>query len=166
MTRREAVRGVAVLAMVGGLAGLLIAGPVDAAISKGTVKKIAKKQAVKVFNSKIEQAIAGLERKVHWAVIAPNASILAQSGGMDVEGASGAGVYWINFPTTVTDKAAVATVRADTAATGEIRTIPCGGPPLGVTCAVGPNNPSELFVSTHDSTGATAARSFYVAVIP
>ncbi len=166
MGHREMFRGITVLAMVGGVAGLLIAGPVDAAISKGTVKKIAKKQAVKVFNSRIEEAIAGLEPRVHWAVIAPDASILAQSGGIDVEGASGGGVYWINFPTTVTDKAAVATVRADTAATGEVRTIPCGGPPLGLTCAVGPNNPSELFVSTHDSTGATSARSFYVAVIP
>jgi hypothetical protein len=62
MSRRASLmRGVVALAILGALAGAMIVSPVGAAapLTKAKVKKIAKKEATKVFNSKIGTAKAG-----------------------------------------------------------------------------------------------------------
>lgn len=53
--RASLVRGVVALAVLGALAGAMIVSPVGAAapLTKAKVRKIAKKEATKVFNSKI-----------------------------------------------------------------------------------------------------------------
>lgn len=60
MQRHTWVRGMVTLAVIGGLAGALVASPVGAAFTptKAKIKKIAKKEATKVFNSLIGSAIA------------------------------------------------------------------------------------------------------------
>ncbi len=53
------VRGAVALAVLGLVTAGVLMSPVGAAITKGTVKKIAKNQATKVFNKLIDPAIAG-----------------------------------------------------------------------------------------------------------
>jgi len=58
-------RGALTLALVGGLAAALVTSPVGAAFTptKAKIKKIAKKEATKVFNGKIGGAIGGKQDK-------------------------------------------------------------------------------------------------------
>jgi hypothetical protein len=62
---RTLTRGAVVLAALGLVAGALIAGPAGAAFNptKAKIKKIAKKEATKVFNGAIGAAIAGKQDK-------------------------------------------------------------------------------------------------------
>lgn len=62
---RTLTRGAVVLAALGLVAGALIAGPAGAAFNptKAKIKKIAKKEATKVFNGAIGGAIAGKQDK-------------------------------------------------------------------------------------------------------
>jgi hypothetical protein len=165
-----------VLALLGLLAGALVASPVGAAITKSKVKKIATKiatsiatnKANEVFDAKIGPATAGFQPDLMWAHIDADGTILSQSGGISVQDDdTDLGGYYLHFPAVVNGKGILATPDFRTRdGSAEIYVAPCGGGADGVNCGPGTDTTSDLYVETANSAGANTDTAFYVAVIP
>jgi hypothetical protein len=104
---------------------------------------------------------------VKWALVRPNGSVAAQSGGISVGAHPSAGNFIVNFGGAVTGKAILASGAYNNDASdqrGETTAGPCG---TGEdrTCPTGFNTTSYVFVQTRSNSGTPADHSFYVAVI-
>ncbi len=101
-----------------------------------------------------------------WALVGPDGSIVAQSGGASVAHPTG-GQYVIDFGASVAGKLIMATsARAsDPEFRGMVSAGPCGGTAEGSACPIG-NDINHVLVITNNA-GETAREdhSFYVAVI-
>jgi hypothetical protein len=102
---------------------------------------------------------------VRWANIRGDGSIAAQSGGITVFHNS-VGVWFVRFPASVWGKPILATIsRLDgTGITGEVSASACGGLPEGVVCGTS-NDQNTVLVNIASSSGVSASRSFYLAVV-
>jgi hypothetical protein len=104
-----------------------------------------------------------------WALVKGDGTILAQSGGISIPDVTGSGGYYVDFGSSVANRALLVTgayVQGDTggrdAAVAEI----CGGGPDLVNClSPGTNDTSHAFVRTFDSNGTGANHAFYIAAI-
>lgn len=102
-----------------------------------------------------------------WALVRPNGTVAAQSGGISVGAHPSAGNFIVNFGAAVTAKAVLASGAYNNDASdqrGETTAGPCG---TGEdrTCPTGFNTTSFVFVQTRSNSGTPADHSFYVAVI-
>jgi hypothetical protein len=104
---------------------------------------------------------------VKWALVRPNGSVAAQSGGISVGAHPSSGNYIVNFGSAVTGKTILASGAYNNDASdqrGETTAGPCG---TGEdrTCPTGFNTTSFVFVQTRSNSGTPADHSFYVAVL-
>src|SRR6266576_4783010 len=102
-----------------------------------------------------------------WALVRPNGSVAAQSGGISVGAHPSAGNYLVNLGSAATGKAVVATGAYNNDASdhrGETTAGPCG---TGEdrTCPTGFNTTNYVFVQTRSNAGTPADHSFYLVVI-
>jgi hypothetical protein len=102
-----------------------------------------------------------------WALVKPDGTIVAQSGGITLTSKPNAGTYILDFGAAVTGHLIVASsaLASDVAFRGTVSAGPCGGTGEGIVCASG-NDTSHVIVFT-DNPGETATQdhSFYVAVV-
>lgn len=100
--------------------------------------------------------------RVHWAHVAADGSIFAQSGGLSTVHVN-TGEYYVVFPISASGKAVLATGKW-VASTGTITSvILCGGAPEGATCtATGTNNTNTVYVDVKNDNGTLVDRGFYV----
>ena len=110
------------------------------------------------------------QRRVRWALVAADGTIVAQSGGISLVDASASGNYYLDFGEPVTGKLIHVSGSSLTGGTGNQGASPCGAPStLGdaVGCGPGGNSPNVLFVFTYAESGGGETltdRSFYVSV--
>jgi hypothetical protein len=104
--------------------------------------------------------------RVHWAHVAADGSIFAQSGGLSTVHVN-TGEYYVVFPISASGKAVLATGKW-VASTGTITSvILCGGAPEGATCtATGTNNTNTVYVDVKNDNGTLVDRGFYVVLFP
>ncbi len=122
------------------------------------------------------QAFGGLgvesyQRRVRWAHVAADGSIVAQSGGISVKSALTDGLKILDFGEVLLGRGVIATLKGGTTANGLIRVTICGGnPPETTPCNVmgADDITSELGVATlnADLPALLENKSFYVAVLP
>ena len=103
-----------------------------------------------------------------WALIAPDATVLAQTGGISVTTHSFAGGYYIDFGSSLTGKnvqVVPALTDADNGFRGVSGILLCGGGQQGGQCfAAGTNDDHHVFVYTTNVDNSTEAdHAFYVA---
>jgi len=109
----------------------------------------------------------GKQDGIRWALVSSTGQITAQSGGISMT-SSGLGVNYLNFGSSQTRKAIIATLNwPGGGGEGQISTAVCGGvtSPGGRDCAAVANTTSHVYVETENSTGTEVGRAFYVAVI-
>jgi hypothetical protein len=102
-----------------------------------------------------------------WALVRPDGSVIAQSGGVTLTAKPGVGSYILDFGTSVAGKLLiVASARAsDPDFRGTVSVSPCGGTTEGVACSAG-NDINHVNVITNDAgEKAREDHAFYVAVI-
>ena len=103
-----------------------------------------------------------------WALVQPNGTIVAQSGGISTVPTTSGGTYVLEFGSSVAGKLVLASpgLAGDIALRGTVVAGPCLGAPQNVTEACGGSRPSRIFVSTANA-GETdiQAHAFYVAVV-
>jgi hypothetical protein len=115
-------------------------------------------------------APSGYQRAAQWALVQPDGTIAAQSGGITVTKAGFPGNYAVDFNTPTAGRLVIASsaLANDISFRGVVSAAPCtGGPPeayVGQTCAGG-NAPDKVEVFT-DNAGesATEDHAFYVAL--
>lgn len=117
---------------------------------------------------------ADLSRKVHWALVAANGlSIIAQSGGIEIGGASG-GSYFVDFNRPVAGRGLVVTKSQLTNQfAGTILARPCDAGPEGGVCnglTGAPddvNDGEHVFVNSQNAAhNGQATHAFYIALLP
>lgn len=102
-----------------------------------------------------------------WALVRPDGSVVAQSGGVTLTAKPGLGQYILDFATPTTGKLIiVSSARAnDPEFRGTVSAGPCGGTPEGSACPVG-NDANHLQVITNDPGEKNREdHAFYVAVV-
>lgn len=102
-----------------------------------------------------------------WALVRPDGSIVAQSGGVTLTAKPGPGQYIVDFGAATTGKLIIATsARAnDPEFRGIVSAGPCGGTPEGSACAVG-NDVNHVNVITNGpGEKERKDHAFYIAVI-
>ena len=102
-----------------------------------------------------------------WALVRPDGSVIASSGGVTLTAKPGAGQYILDFGAQVTGKLIIASsARAnDPEFRGVVSAGPCGGTPEGSACPVG-NDVNHLQVITNDPGEKNREdHAFYIAVI-
>jgi hypothetical protein len=103
---------------------------------------------------------------VKWALVKPDGTIAAQSGGLTVS-SHATGQYILDFGSASNTKLVVASngYANDTAARGSIIAGPCGGTAEGFVCSSG-NDTNHVIVRTYNATNTTTEdHSFYVEVV-
>jgi hypothetical protein len=104
--------------------------------------------------------------RVHWAHVAADGSIFAQSGGLSTVHVN-TGEYYVVFPISASGKAVLATGKWVAAAGTITSVILCGGAPEGATCtATGTNNTNTVYVDVKNDNGTLVDRGFYVVLFP
>ena len=102
-----------------------------------------------------------------WAIVKPDGTIVAQSGGITLTSKPTGGEYILDFGSVVTGHLIVASsaLAGDSAFRGTVSAGPCGGTGEGFTCPSG-NDTNHVVVFT-DNPGETATQdhSFYIAVV-
>jgi hypothetical protein len=171
MKRRHLLFGAAaVLALA--LAVPALGGPsnpiAEKALSLTKVNKKAK-NALNTANAAQSSATSALgvangkEDKVRWALVSAAGNILAQSGGISVNG------VYLDFGSSQVNHALLVTPLYSNAvgANSQATVALCGGPgnPGGVPCSA-PNDVNHVIVITTDSAGSGAARGYWIASIP
>ena len=102
-----------------------------------------------------------------WALVRGDGTIVAQSGGITPTAKVTAGVYILDFGSTVTGKLVIASSAntGDVGDRGPVSAGACGGTPEGSTCPTG-NDTNHVRVITRSAGDDTAEdHSFYIAVI-
>jgi hypothetical protein len=102
-----------------------------------------------------------------WALVRPDGSVIAQSGGVTLTAKSGPGQYILDFGVATTGKLIIATsARAnDLEFRGMVSAGPCGGTPEGSACPVG-NDVNHVNVITNGPAEKERSdHAFYIAVI-
>ena len=102
-----------------------------------------------------------------WALVRPDGSVIAQSGGVTLTAKPGVGQYILDFGAAVTGKLVIASsARAnDPGFRGAVSAGPCGGTSEGSACPVG-NDVNHVTVITNDAGEKTREdHAFYIAVI-
>jgi hypothetical protein len=108
---------------------------------------------------------AGGGSAVKWALVNPNGSIAAQSGGISVTNhATGQTILDFGSASNAKLIEASAGFANDTAARGAVIAGPCGGTAEGFTCTAG-NDTNHVIVRTYNAANAALEdHAFYVAV--
>jgi hypothetical protein len=101
-----------------------------------------------------------------WALVKPDGTIVAQSGGVSVAHPSG-GQYIVDFGASVAGKLIMATsARAsDPEFRGTVSAGPCGGTAEGSACPIGDDANHVLVITNNAGETAREDHAFYVAVI-
>jgi hypothetical protein len=106
---------------------------------------------------------------VKWALVAPDGTIAAQSGGIAVAVHVTSGNYILNFGSAVADKPILtsgAYAGSDTSEQrGETTAGPCAGGTVGRSCPSGFDTTSHVWVQTRSNDGTPVNHSFYVVVL-
>jgi hypothetical protein len=102
-----------------------------------------------------------------WALVRPNGTIAAQSGGITLSAHSSVGNYIMGFGSQTTGHLILAAgaYAGDTSdQRGETTAGPCGGGTEGRTCPTGMDDANHVWVQTRNSAANPSDHAFYVAV--
>jgi len=104
-----------------------------------------------------------------WVLVKGDGTVLGQSGGISISATTGAGGYYVNFGSSVADRALVVTgayLNGDFSGRDAVIVEICGGGTDLVTCtSPGTNDTSHAFVRTFNSDGTPAEHAFYLVAI-
>jgi hypothetical protein len=113
-------------------------------------------------------APSSYQHAVRWAEVAADGTILSQSGGITLAGASG-GAYNLDFGANQAGKAILVTpamLNSNSGLIGTARGGVCGGGAGGFNCLIGPNDANHVVVDLlkPDNTGDQNPYGFFVVV--
>jgi hypothetical protein len=117
------------------------------------------------------QAASSYQPRPVWALVNSNGTIAAQSGGVSLTAASGAGGYVLDLGTLSTSRPLIATPSSKDNVFGTVQVAPCGEGSQGVNCAsVGSaDNANHVLVQTTTISGGSvsaAPHAFYIELLP
>jgi hypothetical protein len=111
----------------------------------------------------------GFQKRVKWALVKANGTIVAQSGGISMSQDSN-GDYYLNFGVNLKGKALLATAAEKFTSVGRVgvQTAPCGGGPTGASCPSTINDSKHVYVLTTDETQSILGQpeGFYIVAFP
>lgn len=113
----------------------------------------------------INESTLNVQQRIRWALVAANGDVLAQSGGVTKQLKDDAGIYHLNFGTSVADHGLMATVTGQQGAS--ITASMCGSAAGagGVVCTNRVPNTGEIVEVRTTATGSAVDRPFFVAAI-